>query len=295
MADGKNGNNGKNAKTQNCECSSVGQLNDPVNHPAHYTSGKIEVIDYIEDQKLPYHLGNAVKYISRAGKKDKDKTVEDLKKAVWYIQRYIGLINQGDTADGATDCADSTTDAADRANGSNDSDATDDQCISPTLSEDFINTEIFIDFDSELIYGEDQAYICCPKRFPTVRFQLKPTRGLVEIADGIRHKLGFKPMYPAQGCKSSDCNACTDCNDIDCDGWYDFFISLNGFNDSHIDTCIAVVVAGSDSPDNEDMYTINLTEDEQKLLYNRFDEQCMRNIDKTCEELLKEAEDMMEQ
>ena len=291
MSDGKNS---KDVKAQNCEFGSVGQLNDPVNHPAHYTTGKIEVIDYIEDQKLPYHLGNAVKYISRAGKKDKDKTVEDLKKAVWYIQRYIGLINQGDTADGATDCADSTTDAADRANGSNDSDATDDQCISPTLSEDFINTEIFIDFDSELIYGEDQAYICCPKRFPTVRFQLKPTRGLVEIADGIRHKLGFKPMYPAQGCKSSDCNACTDCNDIDCDGWYDFFISLNGFNDSHIDTCIAVVVAGSDSPDNEDMYTINLTEDEQKLLYNRFDEQCMRNIDKTCEELLKEAEDMME-
>ena len=294
MADGKNGNNGKNAKTQNCECSSVGQLNDPVNHPAHYTSGKIEVIDYIEDQKLPYHLGNAVKYISRAGKKDKDKTVEDLKKAVWYIQRYIGLINQGDTADGATDCADSTTDAADRANGSNDSDATDDQCISPTLSENFINTEIFIDFDSELIYGEDQAYICCPKRFPTVRFQLKPTRGLVEIADGIRHKLGFKPMYPAQGCKSSDCNACTDCNDIDCDGWYDFFISLNGLNESHLDTCIAVVVAGSNSPDNEDMYTINLTENEQKMLYKRFDEQCRRTIDKTCEELLQEAENMME-
>ena len=294
MADGKNGNNGKNVQTQNCECSSVGQLNDPVNHPAHYTSGKIEVIDYIEDQKLPYHLGNAVKYISRAGKKDKDKTVEDLKKAVWYIQRYIGLINQGDTADGATDCADSTTDAADRANGSNDSDATDDQCISPTLSENFINTEIFIDFDSELIYGEDQAYICCPKRFPTVRFQLKPTRGLVEIADGIRHKLGFKPMYPKKGCESKDCNTCTDCNDIDCDGWYDFFISLNGFNDSHLDTCIAVVVAGSDSPDNEDMYTIDLSEDEQKLLYNRFDEQCRKNIDKTCEELLKEAEDMME-
>ena len=294
MADGKNGNNGKNVQTQNCEFGSVWQLNDPVKHPAHYTTGKIEVIDYIEDQKLPYHLGNAVKYISRAGKKDKDKTVEDLKKAVWYIQRYIGLINQGDTADGATDCADSTTDAADRANGSNDSDATDDRCISPTLSEDFINTEIFIDFDSDLIYGEDQAYICCPKRFPTVRFQLKPTRGLVEIADGIRHKLGFKPMYPAQGCKSSDCNACTDCNDIDCDGWYDFFISLNGFNDSHIDTCIAVVVAGSDSPDNEDMYTIDLTEDEQKLLYNRFDEQCRRNVNKSCEELLQEAENMME-
>ena len=291
MSDGKNS---KDVKAQNCEFGSVGQLNDPVNHPAHYTTGKIEVIDYIEDQKLPYHLGNAVKYISRAGKKDKDKTVEDLKKAVWYIQRYIGLINQGDTADGATDCADSTTDTADRANDSNNSDAADEQCISPTLSEDLINTEIFIDFDSELIYGEDQAYICCPKRFPTVRFQLKPTRGLVEIADGIRHKLGFLPMYPAQGCKSNDCNACTDCNDIDCDGWYDFFISLNGLNESHLDTCIAVVVAGSNSPDNEDMYTIDLSEDEQKMLYKRFDEQCRKNIDKTCEELLKEAEEMME-
>ena len=65
------------------------QKDDPVNHPSHYTSGKIEVIDYIEDQKLGYHLGNAVKYISRAGKKDPAKTAEDLKKAIWYIERKI--------------------------------------------------------------------------------------------------------------------------------------------------------------------------------------------------------------
>ena len=45
-------------------------MNDPVNHPGHYTSGKIEVIDFLEDQGFPYHLGNAVKYISRAGKKE---------------------------------------------------------------------------------------------------------------------------------------------------------------------------------------------------------------------------------
>ena len=67
---------------------------DPVNHPSHYTSGSIEVIDYIEDQKFPYHLGNAVKYISRAGKKDKDKTIEDLEKAVWYVNRYIELLKK---------------------------------------------------------------------------------------------------------------------------------------------------------------------------------------------------------
>ena len=58
---------------------------DNVNHPAHYT----EVIDFIEDKQLGYHLGNAVKYISRAGKKDPEKTAEDLRKAVWYLNRYI--------------------------------------------------------------------------------------------------------------------------------------------------------------------------------------------------------------
>lgn len=68
--------------------------NDPVNHPAHYTSGSIEVIDFIEDQKMPYHLGNATKYICRAGKKDKNTETEDLRKAIWYIQRYIALLEK---------------------------------------------------------------------------------------------------------------------------------------------------------------------------------------------------------
>ena len=72
-------------------------VDDPVNHPSHYTSGSIEVIDFIEDQKLPYHLGSAMKYICRAGKKDLTKTVEDLQKAVWHINRYIGLLEQEDT------------------------------------------------------------------------------------------------------------------------------------------------------------------------------------------------------
>ena len=67
---------------------------DSVNHPAHYTDGKIEVIDLIEDKNLSYHLDNAVKYISRAGKKDPEKTAEDLQKAVWYLNRYIELLNK---------------------------------------------------------------------------------------------------------------------------------------------------------------------------------------------------------
>jgi len=63
---------------------------DPINNPSHYAEGrKYETIDVIEDWQLSYRLGNAVKYISRAGRKDPSKTAEDLKKAIWYINREI--------------------------------------------------------------------------------------------------------------------------------------------------------------------------------------------------------------
>ena len=65
---------------------------DNINHPAHYTFGSIEVIDAIEGLLLPYHLGNALKYIARAGRKDSAKTEEDLRKAIWYINRYIEFL-----------------------------------------------------------------------------------------------------------------------------------------------------------------------------------------------------------
>ena len=61
---------------------------DPVNHPEHYKAGGIEVIDFIEAKDLNFRLGNAVKYISRAGKKATDP-VQDLEKAAWYLKREI--------------------------------------------------------------------------------------------------------------------------------------------------------------------------------------------------------------
>lgn len=66
--------------------------NDAVNRPAHYTDGKIEVIDFIEDKGLNFHRGNAVKYIARAGKKNPKKEAEDLRKAAWYLNREIDRI-----------------------------------------------------------------------------------------------------------------------------------------------------------------------------------------------------------
>jgi len=72
-------------------------MNDPVNHPAHYTDGKIEVIDFIEDKALGFCLGNAVKYIARAGKKDPQKTIEDLQKAIWYVDHHIRTLRKAAT------------------------------------------------------------------------------------------------------------------------------------------------------------------------------------------------------
>jgi hypothetical protein len=69
-------------------------MKEMVNHPSHYNDGKIEVIDFIEDKHLNFHRGNAVKYIARAGKKDKSKEVEDLKKAQWYIEREIKKLEE---------------------------------------------------------------------------------------------------------------------------------------------------------------------------------------------------------
>ena len=70
-------------------------INDPVTHPSYYTSGKIEVIDFITDQNLDFCLGNVVKYVSREGKKEEEgktiieKQVEDLKKARFYLDFKI--------------------------------------------------------------------------------------------------------------------------------------------------------------------------------------------------------------
>jgi transcriptional regulator with XRE-family HTH domain len=61
---------------------------DNVNHPPHYRAGGIETIDFIEAKDLNYRLGNVVKYVSRAGKKNTDP-IEDLKKARWYLDREI--------------------------------------------------------------------------------------------------------------------------------------------------------------------------------------------------------------
>ncbi len=70
---------------------------DAVHHPAHYggADNPYEAIKVIEAWELGFHLGNTVKYISRAGKKG-GRLLEDLKKARWYLDRAIERMERAD-------------------------------------------------------------------------------------------------------------------------------------------------------------------------------------------------------
>ena len=65
-----------------------------VNHPDHYQGATLEVIEVIDDFKLNYNLGTSIKYILRAGKKDPDKYVQDIEKAIWMLQWEIYTLNR---------------------------------------------------------------------------------------------------------------------------------------------------------------------------------------------------------
>ena len=71
-------------------------MSDQVNHPAHYggADNPYEAIKVIEAWGLGFSLGNAVKYIARAGKKD--SVLQDLKKARWYLDREISKREKSD-------------------------------------------------------------------------------------------------------------------------------------------------------------------------------------------------------
>lgn len=75
----------KNAKKAGWSCEHP--TKEMVNHPSHYQGKRFEVIDIIEDYDLGFNLGNAIKYILRAGHKDGYE--QDLKKAIWYLEREI--------------------------------------------------------------------------------------------------------------------------------------------------------------------------------------------------------------
>lgn len=86
----------------NCTCkkqhnNKMFEEKEMVNHPDHYQFGKnddYEVIKVVDAWDLGFSLGNTVKYISRAGKKIKEKEIEDLEKALWYLTHRISQLKK---------------------------------------------------------------------------------------------------------------------------------------------------------------------------------------------------------
>ena len=65
---------------------------EKVDHPTHYNVGKIEVIDAIEEWKLGFNDGNAIKYIARH--QHKGKAIQDIEKAIWYLNRHLTYLKE---------------------------------------------------------------------------------------------------------------------------------------------------------------------------------------------------------
>lgn len=154
-----------------------------------------------------------------------------------------------------------------------------------TFTEAEIRDGVHVDFSSDPLFDSDQINNSFPCRFATVQFELYATVLLTGIADRIRKNQGFRPMRAIDEYTDEMC---------DQEGWYSFYISLNDYSPTKVDSCLEFVVVNSDSADNETMYTIELTEEEQHFFYDRLDEQCRKYLEKSCHGLLVEAKEAME-
>lgn len=145
-----------------------------------------------------------------------------------------------------------------------------------------ISKFVYVDSNSEPLYGSDQAYIAYPVRFPTVNIQILDTQGLCDLADALREQRGLLPLTPTEAHP----------NDYDPDAWYNFYINLNGFSSTHVDNCITAYTVTDDGEQEE---YIEIDEEEQRLIYAVLDEQCKIAYGMGCEQLLEEArKEMME-
>lgn len=144
------------------------------------------------------------------------------------------------------------------------------------MIEHILDESIYIDFGDEIQYGQDQIYDTYPLVFPTVTFRLMGTDILNTVANIIRKEHGFieEEASPAW--------------------WYDFYIGVSDIDGVVVDSCIEFIVWNSDLEDDGDTYYINLSEDEQRFLLNILNDQCVKELNKTLQDLLDESRERME-
>ena len=117
-----------------------------------------------------------------------------------------------------------------------------------------------IDFDIEIEYGQDQAFISYPVVFPTVEFQLEGSDELISMADQIT---GYGT-----------------------DAGHEFTIGINDFTPSKVDTCLMFTV-------DMETYSIDLKDEELPMIFDTLDSQCRGKLGKGCLDLLDEAREEM--
>lgn len=150
-----------------------------------------------------------------------------------------------------------------------------------TIIEGVMKDNIFIDFDADIQYGSDQMYISYPLKFATVGFMLQDTALLSTLADRIRKDKGFAPMNPMDEYTGETC---------DQNGWYDFYYFISDIEGGRGDSTIEFVVVSPDAPDNEETYTIDLTDEERGEMYRRINEELKAHLNRSCRQLLDEAD-----
>lgn len=112
----------------------------------------------------------------------------------------------------------------------------------------FYNPEYFDGCDYDIYFNYDQAYNSFPCVFPTIWCPLYSTIGLNSLADKMRKEDGELPFFDESG-------------EYDDDGWYDFFIDLNGYTGTHVANCIYARAY------DQEEYCIDLSEEEQEYVY----------------------------
>lgn len=153
-----------------------------------------------------------------------------------------------------------------------------------SLLEYTVNEYVHIDFEADYEFGSDQAFVSYPCRFATVTFRLNETELLCRIADRIRQDAGFKPLYAIDESTGEMREEA---------GWYEFNIGINDYTDSKLDTCITFALINGTTPDTEETYVIDLSPEEQKLIYERLNEECEEHLGRSCKDLLAEAGEQM--
>ena len=145
-----------------------------------------------------------------------------------------------------------------------------------------IRDNIAVDRDMQYCMEEnfdyDQVYDSFPCVFPTVRIHLQSSNGLNMLADRLRQDNGKLPFFDFNGTAG----------EYDDDGWYDFEINLNGYNNHHIDIFILACEGGGGicEPQYDDEHYIYLSEEEQEYIYQCLDKELVG-----CEDLLKHSAD----